>query len=115
MAATERWPRPSPSAWAAISATLTGSPSPTGLTPPAPPSALVPIGPGCKVCDRDTCPQRAFPAIGKPLDANPDHSSFIPYATEDSVAGLSRGQGLTGHHSAAHTGVPGTSAHLRHT
>lgn len=49
----------------------------------ASPSALVPIGPGCKVCDRDTCPQRAFPAIGKSLDANPDHSSFIPYATGD--------------------------------
>jgi len=53
----------------------------------ASPSALVPIGPGCKVCDRDTCPQRAFPSIGKPLDANPDHSSFIPYATEARVAG----------------------------
>jgi hypothetical protein len=48
----------------------------------ASPSALVPIGPGCKVCDRDSCPQRAFPAIGKPLDANPHHGSFIPYATD---------------------------------
>jgi XRE family transcriptional regulator, fatty acid utilization regulator len=47
----------------------------------ASPSARVPIGPGCKVCDRSTCPQRAFPAIGKPLDANPHHGSFIPYAT----------------------------------
>ena len=47
------------------------------------PSSLVPIGPGCKVCDRVTCPQRAFPAIGKPLDANPHHGSFIPYATDD--------------------------------
>jgi hypothetical protein len=47
------------------------------------PSSLVPIGPGCKVCDRTTCPQRAFPAIGKPLDANPHHGSFIPYATDD--------------------------------
>ncbi|HUZ24015.1 MAG TPA: short-chain fatty acyl-CoA regulator family protein [Streptosporangiaceae bacterium] len=46
----------------------------------ASPSALIPIGPGCKVCDRDVCPQRAFPAIGKPLDANPHHSRFIPYA-----------------------------------
>jgi predicted transcriptional regulator len=62
----------------------------------ASPSALVPIGPGCKVCDRDTCPQRAFPAIGKPLDANPDHSSFIPYATEDRVAGAPRLQELPG-------------------
>jgi predicted transcriptional regulator/transcriptional regulator with XRE-family HTH domain len=47
----------------------------------ASPSALVPIGPGCKVCDRDSCPQRAFPAIGKPLDPNPHRSRFIPYAT----------------------------------
>jgi XRE family transcriptional regulator, fatty acid utilization regulator len=47
----------------------------------ASPSALIPIGPGCKVCDRATCPQRAFPAIGKPLDANPYQSSFSPYAT----------------------------------
>jgi XRE family transcriptional regulator, fatty acid utilization regulator len=49
------------------------------------PSALVPIGPGCKVCDRDGCPQRAFPAIGKQLDADRNRSSFIPYATERSV------------------------------
>ena len=47
----------------------------------ASPSALVPIGPGCKVCDRDGCPQRAFPAIGKPVDALPGQSSFIPYAS----------------------------------
>ncbi len=47
----------------------------------ASPSALVPIGPGCKVCDRDSCPQRAFPAIGKPVDALPAQSSFIPYAS----------------------------------
>ncbi|GAB4004459.1 hypothetical protein GCM10029992_49480 [Glycomyces albus] len=30
------------------------------------PGALTPIGPGCKVCDRVGCPQRAFPAIGAP-------------------------------------------------
>ena len=47
----------------------------------ASPSALIPIGPGCKVCDRDSCPQRAFPAIGKPLDASRGQSSFIPYAS----------------------------------
>ncbi len=46
----------------------------------ASPSALIPIGPGCKVCDRNTCPQRAFPAIGKILDPDPNHGSFIPYA-----------------------------------
>jgi hypothetical protein len=47
----------------------------------ASPSALVPIGPGCKICDRDTCPQRAFPAIGKTLDPSPNRSRFIPYPT----------------------------------
>jgi predicted transcriptional regulator/transcriptional regulator with XRE-family HTH domain len=46
----------------------------------ASPRALVPIGPGCKVCERDNCPQRAFPAIGKPLDPSPNRSRFIPYA-----------------------------------
>jgi predicted transcriptional regulator len=50
------------------------------------PSALVPIGPGCKVCDRTTCPQRAFPALGKPLDPDPHHGSFIPYATGEGVS-----------------------------
>ncbi|HEY6479685.1 MAG TPA: short-chain fatty acyl-CoA regulator family protein [Streptosporangiaceae bacterium] len=45
------------------------------------PSAQVPIGPGCKICDRDTCPQRAFPAIGKPLDPSPNRGRFIPYPT----------------------------------
>ena len=50
------------------------------------PSGLVPIGPGCKVCDRNTCPQRAFPSIGKPLDPNLHHSTFIPYATGDSIS-----------------------------
>jgi len=45
------------------------------------PAALVPIGPGCRVCDRGSCPQRAFPAIGKPVDAPPGEGSFIPYAS----------------------------------
>jgi len=47
----------------------------------ASPSALVPIGPGCRVCDRDDCPQRAFPAIGKPADAPAGQGSFIPYGS----------------------------------
>jgi XRE family transcriptional regulator, fatty acid utilization regulator len=55
----------------------------------ASPSALVPIGPGCKVCDRNSCPQRAFPAIGKPLDPDPHHGSFIPYAMGDGAGGPS--------------------------
>ncbi len=43
------------------------------------PSRLTPIGPGCKVCVRENCPQRAFPAIGKPLDIDTEQSRFIPY------------------------------------
>ena len=27
-----------------------------------------PIGAGCRVCERDDCPQRAFPALGRALD-----------------------------------------------
>ncbi len=43
------------------------------------PAARTPIGPGCKVCDRTGCPQRAFPAIGRPLDVDRNRSGFIPY------------------------------------
>jgi len=42
-------------------------------------ASLTPIGPGCKVCDRENCPQRAFPAIGKLLDVSSDKSRFVPY------------------------------------
>lgn len=45
----------------------------------ASPAALTPIGPGCKVCDRSGCPQRAFPAIGRPLDVTDHRSGFTPY------------------------------------
>jgi predicted transcriptional regulator/transcriptional regulator with XRE-family HTH domain len=45
------------------------------------PSALTPIGPGCKLCDRPACPQRAFPAIGKPVDTSTQHARFAPYST----------------------------------
>lgn len=43
------------------------------------PAVRTPIGPGCKVCDRTACPQRAFPAIGRPLDVDPNRSGLIPY------------------------------------
>jgi hypothetical protein len=44
------------------------------------PSARTPIGPGCKVCDRTDCRQRAFPAFGQPLTVEPSASSFTPYS-----------------------------------
>jgi len=39
----------------------------------------VPIGMGCKVCEREACPQRAFPPIGRALDVNENRSRFAPY------------------------------------
>lgn len=44
------------------------------------PAVLVPIGPGCKVCEREACPQRAFPAIGRPLEVDRYRSRFTPYS-----------------------------------
>lgn len=44
------------------------------------PAAPTPIGPGCKVCDRSNCPQRAFPAIGKPLEVDRHRTRFVPYS-----------------------------------
>ncbi|ORB85331.1 Cro/Cl family transcriptional regulator [Mycobacterium kansasii] len=38
-----------------------------------------PIGAGCRVCERDNCPQRAFPALGRALDLNEHRSTVSPY------------------------------------
>ncbi|MGL4305623.1 MAG: acetate metabolism transcriptional regulator RamB [Mycobacteriaceae bacterium] len=38
-----------------------------------------PIGAGCRVCERDNCPQRAFPALGKDLDIDEHRSTVSPY------------------------------------
>jgi len=46
------------------------------------PEAATPIGMGCKVCERDHCPQRAFPYIGKPLEIDENQSRFSPYGSE---------------------------------
>ena len=46
------------------------------------PEAATPIGMGCKVCERQHCPQRAFPYIGKPLDIDENQSRFSPYGSE---------------------------------
>ncbi|MCV7282467.1 DUF2083 domain-containing protein [Mycolicibacterium flavescens] len=45
----------------------------------ADPDAAVPIGAGCKICDRSACPQRAFPYIGRPVHVDPHASSDLPY------------------------------------
>lgn len=43
------------------------------------PDAATPIGMGCKVCEREHCPQRAFPFLGKPLEVDENQSRFVPY------------------------------------
>jgi len=51
------------------------------------PDVPTPIGMGCKVCERDACPQRAFPFIGRALDVNENESRFTPYAVADEKPG----------------------------
>ncbi len=42
-------------------------------------AGFTPIGAGCKVCQRDNCPQRAFPAVGSALLVDENSSRFAPY------------------------------------
>lgn len=42
----------------------------------------IPIGAGCKVCERTTCSQRAFPFIGRSLHIDPDRAAATPYPTQ---------------------------------
>jgi len=43
-----------------------------------------PIGAGCRVCERDNCPQRAFPALGRALDLDEHRSTVSPYLVKPS-------------------------------
>ncbi|MFY3383159.1 short-chain fatty acyl-CoA regulator family protein [Paracidovorax sp. MALMAid1276] len=43
------------------------------------PEAATPIGMGCKVCEREGCPQRAFPFVGRALAVDENQSGFAPY------------------------------------
>lgn len=45
---------------------------------------FTPIGAGCKVCPRESCPQRAFPAAGSELQINENVSEFTPYSMQES-------------------------------
>ncbi len=38
-----------------------------------------PIGAGCKVCERSSCPQRAFPMIGRSVVVDQNRSTIAPY------------------------------------
>lgn len=42
--------------------------------------AIVPIGAGCKICDRPACSQRAFPYLGRTAQVDPHSSSDLPYS-----------------------------------
>lgn len=43
------------------------------------PAAATQIGPGCRLCERPACPQRAFPPVGRPLAVDETRSAFAPY------------------------------------
>jgi predicted transcriptional regulator/transcriptional regulator with XRE-family HTH domain len=45
------------------------------------PTQATPIGPGCKLCERPACPQRAFPTVGRPLALTTNEIGFAPYAS----------------------------------
>ena len=49
-----------------------------------------PIGAGCRVCERDNCPQRAFPALGRALDIDEHRSTVSPYLVKQSVSAPAR-------------------------
>ena len=49
------------------------------------PDIATPIGMGCKICERSTCPQRAFPFVGRPLDVRENESRFVPYPAQSGV------------------------------
>jgi XRE family transcriptional regulator, fatty acid utilization regulator len=44
------------------------------------PSTAVPIGAGCKICNRPACPQRAFPYLGGRVVADENAGSGLPYS-----------------------------------
>lgn len=46
------------------------------------PQAITPIGPGCRVCPRTDCVQRAFPPAGKALRNDDDSESLVSYRLE---------------------------------
>ncbi|HEX4181331.1 MAG TPA: short-chain fatty acyl-CoA regulator family protein [Caulobacteraceae bacterium] len=42
-----------------------------------------PIGVTCRICERDNCPQRAFPPIDRPLRVPVNERAIVPYVIED--------------------------------
>lgn len=48
-------------------------------------SAAMPIGMGCRVCERLECPQRAAPPLGRQLRIDQNSSTFVPYPVVDTL------------------------------
>ncbi|MEP9395626.1 MULTISPECIES: acetate metabolism transcriptional regulator RamB [Gordonia] len=46
-----------------------------------PQARITPIGAGCRVCERQSCTQRAFPSLGTELRINEHGSTVSPYMT----------------------------------
>jgi predicted transcriptional regulator/transcriptional regulator with XRE-family HTH domain len=44
------------------------------------PATAVPIGAGCKICNRPACPQRAFPYLGGRVVVDENTGSSLPYS-----------------------------------
>ncbi|QKT06762.1 DUF2083 domain-containing protein [Gordonia sp. X0973] len=47
------------------------------------PRRIVPIGAGCKVCDRPDCAQRAFPQLGRPILVDDNVAESSPYRSPE--------------------------------
>ncbi len=45
----------------------------------ASPAAAVPIGPGCRACERSDCRHRAVPPVGRALDVGSGERGVVPY------------------------------------
>jgi len=45
------------------------------------PTTAVPIGAGCKICNRSSCAQRAFPYLGGRVVVDEDTGSSLPYSS----------------------------------
>jgi len=43
-------------------------------------AAATPIGIACRVCPRQSCDQRAFPPLDRPIHVEPDHRGIVPYS-----------------------------------
>jgi predicted transcriptional regulator len=42
-------------------------------------AAATPIGPGCRLCPRQGCDQRAFPPLDRAIHIDPNHRFVVPY------------------------------------